>query len=98
MLRIARSLYRRWERLPRRYREDLAPVAAAVKEAALDLRGRADTGHAEHVLREANEQLAIAIAEMLEADPDLGAAEVEEMRAELERELGRDNSRARRAA
>ena len=98
MLRVARSLYRRWERLSRIDRDRLEPVAAAVKEAALELRGHNDSRIAEGELRHANEQLAIAIADRLEADPDLGPAEVEELRAELRHELGRADAPSRRAA
>lgn len=61
ILRVARGLYERWNRLPKPEREALAPVAAEVKEAALDLRGRDDRPAAERDLEQASTRLAEAL-------------------------------------
>lgn len=89
-VRVARLLYRRWEALTPPERQRLEPLAKDVKERALEVRGRVDTGEAERELELASTELAAA----------LGADEVAELRAELRRELERveRDQRARRAA
>ncbi|MEA2387179.1 MAG: hypothetical protein QOJ22_1353 [Thermoleophilaceae bacterium] len=88
--RVARLLYRRWERLAPAERERLESLAGDVKELALDVRGKVDDGQAERELERASSELAEA----------LGADEVAELRAELRQELERveREQRARRAA
>jgi hypothetical protein len=56
-LRRARALYHEWRLLPQREMARLAPFAREVKELALDLRGHADSGSAEHELADANDAL-----------------------------------------
>jgi len=78
-VRIARMLYRRWERLGPEDRQALEALADDVKERALEVRGKADDGASERELELANDELADA----------LGADEVAALRAELRRELER---------
>src|ERR687886_734923 len=51
-VRVARSLYGRWLRLPAPDRERLEPLAEDAKRLALDLRGFVDRGTAERELRD----------------------------------------------
>jgi hypothetical protein len=90
-VRVARSLYGRWRLLPGPERERIAPYAEDAKEKALRVRGTAAEGRtaAEADLRAANESLAAAIVETAEADPELAAEEVQELREDLRRELER---------
>ena len=78
-VRIARLLYRRWERLAQPERERLEELAGSVKERALEVRGKVDDGTAERELERASMELAEA----------MGADEVAELRAQLRRELER---------
>jgi len=89
MVRIAHTLHRRWEQLGASERERLAPLARAVKEGALELRGRADSATAERELAAANKALADGIADAMRSDPDYGTTEIEALRDELQRELDR---------
>ena len=88
-IRLARSLYGRWRGLQAGERERLAQIADRVKESALDLRGSGDRPAAERTLREANEQLAAAMIESAEADPEVDEIEVSRLRDDLRRELAR---------
>jgi hypothetical protein len=88
-IRLARSLHSRWRVMRDDERERLAEIAARVKENALDLRGSADREAAERDLHAANEQLAGAILESAEADPDIDEIEVRNLREDLRRELER---------
>jgi len=88
-IRLARSLYGRWRLMRVEERERLAQIAERVKENALDLRGSHDPGAAERDLHEANEQLAAAMVESAEADPDIDEIEVRHLREDLRRELER---------
>jgi hypothetical protein len=88
-VRVARSLYGRWRRLPGPDRERIAPLAEDAKERALELRGATDRDGAERQLRSANESLAAALIESAETDPDVGEIEVRRLRDELRRELER---------
>lgn len=89
LIKVAHSLYRRWEGLKPGERDRLQNLAERAKAAALDVRGRADRDAAEAELREVNEQLGGALADAAEADPDVSAADVAALRAELARELER---------
>jgi hypothetical protein len=84
-VRVARRLYWRWEALAPDEREPLEPLAADVRERALDVRGRADGGQAERELEAATGELAEA----------MGADEVADLRAQLRRELERAEHRQR---
>jgi hypothetical protein len=88
-VRVARSLYGRWRLLPRADRERIASFAEDTKERALSLRGSSDRGQAEADLRASSETLAAALVETAEADPELEADEVQQLRDELRRELAR---------
>ena len=88
-IRLARSLYTRWRGMRAEERERLAQIADRVKESALDLRGADDRREAERNLREANEQLAAAMIESAEADPEVDEIEVSRLREDLRRELAR---------
>jgi hypothetical protein len=88
-VRVARSLYARWVRLPPPDRERLEPLAEDAKRLALDLRGSVDRHSAERELSAASESLASALVESAEADPDVGEVEVRRLRDELRRELDR---------
>jgi len=88
-VRVARTLHGRWRRLAAGDRERLEPLADDVRERALDLRGAADPDAAGRELHEANVKLADAMVESAEADPDVTAAEVGQLREDLSRELER---------
>jgi hypothetical protein len=88
-VRIARTLYGRWRRLPAADRRRLEPLAEDAKHLALELRGAADTEGAERDLRAANESLAAALIESAEADPELDEVDVRALREDLRRELAR---------
>jgi hypothetical protein len=88
-VRVSRSLYGRWRILPAPDRERIADLAEHAKHTALALRGEADRAGAEAELRAANEVLAAALIETAEADPQVSADEVGELRADLRRELER---------
>jgi hypothetical protein len=88
-IRVARTLYSRWRLLPEADRRRIETLAEDLKTQALALRGAADLDKAEADLRSANELFAAALVETAEADPELGAAEVHELRTDLKRELER---------
>lgn len=88
-VRVARSLYGRWRVLPAPDRERIAAFAEDAKEKALSVRGADDRALAEADLRAASETLAAALVETAEADPEMGADEVRELREDLRRELER---------
>jgi uncharacterized membrane protein YebE (DUF533 family) len=88
-IRFARSLYARWRMMREDERERLAHIADRVKDNALDLRGSRDPQAAEQSLHEANEQLAAAMVESAEADPEVDEIEVRALREDLRRELER---------
>jgi hypothetical protein len=84
-VRVARLLYWRWESLAPSEREPLEPLAADLKERALEVRGKVDDGQAAR-------DLEAATAELAEA---MGADEVAELREQLRRELERAERRQR---
>ena len=88
-VRVARSLYGRWRVLPEADRLRIEPLAEDLKRTALELRGAGDRERAAQDLRAANETFAAALVETAEADPEIGAAEVHELREDLRRELER---------
>ena len=88
-IRLARSLHGRWRVMQAEERQRLAEIAERVKETALDLRGSGDPEAAERDLHEANEQLAAAMVESAEADPEFDEIEVTRLREDLRRELER---------
>ena len=88
-VRVARSLYGRWRVLPLADRERIASLAEDAKEKALSVRGADDQIQAQADLRAASETLAAALVETAEADPEIDADEVSDLREELRRELER---------
>jgi hypothetical protein len=88
-VRVARSLYGRWRVLPEPDRRRLETLAEELKAHALELRGALDTERARSELRSASESLAAALVRTARADPDLGEADVQRLRADLRRELDR---------
>jgi hypothetical protein len=88
-VRVARGLYSRWRLLPEADRRRIESLAEDLKSQALALRGETDLDKAEADLRDANQLFAAALVETAEADPELGAAEVHELREDLRRELER---------
>ena len=88
-IRVARSMYGRWQLLPEPDRQRIELLAEDLKKKALELRGAPDRGAAEKDLRAANETLAAALVETAEASSDVGAEEVRELREDLRRELAR---------
>ena len=88
-IRLARSLHSRWRVMRSDERERLAQIAERVKDSALDLRGSGDPHAAERQLHEANEQLAAAMVESAEGDPEIDEIEVHRLREDLRRELER---------
>jgi hypothetical protein len=90
-VRVARSLYGRWRVLPEPDRGRIAELAEDTKKKALELRGAAapERAAAEGELRSANETLAAAIVETVEADPEIAPEEVAALREDLRRELER---------
>ena len=91
-VRVAKSLYGRWRALGPAARERLAPLAEDAKRAALEARGADDSQAAQTDLRSASQTLAAAIVEDAEADPELDAVEVHNLREDLRRELDRLSS------
>ena len=89
-IRIARTLYERWRLLDPRARRRLEHLAEDVKRRALDLRGSAKPDQAG--LRAANENLAAAMIETAEGDPELDEVDVRRLREDLRRELERLSS------
>jgi hypothetical protein len=88
-IRVARSLYARWRLLPEADRRRIEALAEDVKDRALALRGTTDRTGAEADLHAANENFAAALVETAEADPEISADEVRELREDLRRELER---------
>ena len=88
-VRVARTLYARWRAMGPADRERIAPLAQDAKERALELRGVADARVAERELAYANENLAAAILETAESDPEVDELEVRRLREDLRRELER---------
>jgi hypothetical protein len=88
-VKLARTLHSRWGGLPSADRERIAPLAEDAKKKALDLRGAEDFEQAARDLRAANENLAAALVESAEGDPELDAIEVKRLREDLRRELER---------
>jgi hypothetical protein len=88
-IRVARSLYSRWRVLPDADRRRIESLAEDLKAKALDLRGSSDPARAAEDLEHANRSFAAALVETAEADPEIGADEVRELREELRRELER---------
>ena len=88
-VRVARALYGRWRLLPPWQRAQLEPLAEHTKASALELRGAGDREAAGRDLNAASEQLAAAMIETAEADPELDDVEVEQLRDDLRRELER---------
>jgi hypothetical protein len=88
-IRVARSLYSRWRVLAPADRARLEPLAEEAKRSALDVRGAEDRAAAERDLEHASQNLAAAIVETAEADPELDEVEVKRLRGELTRELER---------
>jgi hypothetical protein len=89
-IRVARTLYARWRLLTPTDRARLEPLAEDAKRRALDLRGSSEPDDAG--LQAANENLAAAMIETAEADPDLSEIEVGRLREDLRRELERLSS------
>ena len=88
-IRLAQTLHSRWRHLPEPERGRIAPLAEEAKSQALDLRGQGDLEAAAGRLRAANEELAAALVESAEADPELDEIEVRRLRDDLKRELER---------
>jgi len=88
-VKLARSLYSRWRVLGAEDRERLEPQAEALKKSALDLRGYPDSTEAERELRSASEEMAGAIVDSAENDPEVSEIEVRRLKADLQRELER---------
>jgi hypothetical protein len=88
-IRVARSLYARWRLLPEADRRRIEELAEDLKSQALAMRGAADLDKAEADLRSANQLFAAALVETAEADPEVDAEEVHELREDLRRELER---------
>lgn len=88
-MRLARSLYGRWRLLPEPDRRRTETLAEDLKRKALDLRGAVDRDRADTDLRAANETLAAALVETAEADPEISAEDVHDLRQELRHELAR---------
>jgi hypothetical protein len=86
---VARSLHGRWRQLSADDRARLEPLAADVKERALDVRGESDPDIAGRELNDASERLATAMVDAAEADPEISDIEVRELRSDLQRELER---------
>ena len=87
--RVARALYGRWRRLLPADRERMEPLANAVREQALELRGCGDREAAGVALHEASERLADAMVQSAEADPEVSVEDVVRLRGDLASELSR---------
>jgi hypothetical protein len=88
-VRVTRSLYARWNVLPAEQRARIEPLAERAKQSALDLRGALDRESAGVEARAAGQTLAAALIESAADDPELGHAEVVQLREDLRRELAR---------
>ena len=88
-VRVARSLYSRWRLLPEVDRVRIAAFAEDTKEKAFSLRGSSDRDQAEADLRASSETLAAALVETAESDPLVAPEDVQRLREDLRRELGR---------
>lgn len=88
-VRVARSLWGRWRRLASPARERIGPLAAEVRDRALELRGSDQPERDGRDLEVASEQLADAMVDAAQADPDVSPEEVGRLRDELSRELDR---------
>lgn len=88
-VRVARTLHGRWRRMAAPERSRLQGLADDVRERALDLRGSPRRGADQLALNGASERLAAAMVDSADADPEVSAIDVEELRSELARELGR---------
>ena len=66
-IRVARSIYGRWQLLPEPDRQRIELLAEDLKQKAFELRGAPDRAAAEEDLRAANETLAAALVETAEA-------------------------------
>jgi hypothetical protein len=86
---VARSLYSRWRLLPEADRRRIESLAEDLKDQALSLRGATDRDKAAANLNSANETFAAALVETAEADPEVNADEVHELREDLRKELER---------
>jgi hypothetical protein len=86
---VARSLHGRWQRMPAARRTKIEKIADDVKERALDMRGEPDQAVAGQELQVASEKLADAMVQSAQADPDVSAVQVSDLRADLARELER---------
>lgn len=89
LVKVARSLYRRWETLAPAERRRLSGLAERVKQQAFDVRGSDDRDGAAGELERSSLELASALGDSAAADPAADPAEVEQLRVELARELGR---------
>jgi hypothetical protein len=88
-IRVARSLYGRWRLLPEADRRRIEPLAEDLKAQAFTARGASDRDRADADLVAANRTFAAALVETAEADPEVDAADVDELREDLRRELAR---------
>jgi hypothetical protein len=89
LVEVARLLHNRWRKLAPNDRERLDELAGTVKTRALDLRGSADPDGAGRDLERSNRELADAIVDCAEADPDVDEIEVRRLRSDLAHELDR---------
>jgi len=88
-IRVARTMHNRWRRMPPPQRTRLQTLANDVRERALDLRGSRHPGADRQALDGASERLAAAMVTSAQTDPEVSDADVEELRDQLARELGR---------
>jgi hypothetical protein len=88
-IRVARTLHSRWRRMPPPERNRLQNLANDVRERALDLRGSRQPGADGQALEGASQRLAAAMVTSAQTDPEVSDADVETLRGELARELGR---------
>lgn len=100
LVRAAHAVYSRWERLPPLEHERLRAAADQVKQLALDLRGRLDSGPAERELGQASRRLATGIMDAAGSDPRLSDSDLAALREDLAHELRRfaGRSATRKAA
>jgi hypothetical protein len=88
-VRVARTMHGRWRRMAAPERTRLQGLADDVRKRALDLRGSPEPGADRLALQGASERLAAAMVDSAQTDPEVSDIEVEELRSELARELGR---------